>query len=129
MVPLLAKLRMEHVGLTAMIRRAMTAGPGTDGATAILEEAKPFLLIHLKIEQDEVLASLHRAAGADSELREMLASKTADQALRQATLLFTRLDLTCSKAELADAQEGLRARFRWEETELFPAYERVLRAR
>ena len=129
MALLLAQLRMEHVGLAALLRQAMRAGPGTDEATAILEEAKQMLLAHLATEHGKLLAPLRAAAAKDPDLRELVESKAAERALRQATLLFTGMDLTCSKAELADAQEGMRARFLWEETALFPAYERIRRDR
>jgi hypothetical protein len=129
MTPLLARLRMEHVGLAAMLRRAMDAGPGTTLATAILDEAKPFLLDHLRTEQEDLFAPLREAAAASPELREMLACPEAEQALRRATLLFTRQALSCSEAELAEAQEGLRARILWEETRLFFAYERFVGVR
>lgn len=129
MKPLLAQLRMEHVGLSALLRQAMAIGPDTTDGARILGEAKALLLTHLKTEQDELFATLREAAQTDAELRAMLASPAAEQSLRQGTLLFTRLDLACSKAELADALEGLRARFLWEETKLFPAYEMLASGR
>jgi hypothetical protein len=125
MSPLLGQLRLEHVGLSALLHQAMRARPGTPEATAILEEARQVLLEHLAAELDGLVVPLREASAQDPDLRALLASNAAERALRQATFLFTRLDLSCSKTELANAHDGMMSRFLWEETVHFPACERI----